>query len=440
MSQQLDKVIGIFKEEKGFKRLFSMFHKKYRSYERIEKGVSITITNPTEEEKDAIGGLMGIDYSKKRVINITASKFEKALKETKFGRDVVEISLQEIVEAYYGKELVSKREEQEMYLTEREEFFKEYSQSPHPILLEKIVSWMELEENKNNRYYYQYKQDRIKLKKNLNDVSALLAMFPLEEPMYLPIFASKVTRNPHAFDMSEEKGKFLVYTLQVLKEIQTGEKVQSKLDAEEVTELLFEYNILRDDLFNYVTVYNVSGNNKDGKDNNLLKGLYEEKSVINLPLREVMKLGEVIANNNMIYMVENSSVASFLISEAKRRGTDISIVSGNGMINIATLRFLDVFVNCGGLIYYAGDFDPEGLVIAQKLLNRYEDSIKLWATTKEEYISSLSNETISMNSMSKLKNQVKHPFLLEIKKEMMKRKQAGYQENVLDKLLEVFDY
>jgi uncharacterized protein (TIGR02679 family) len=327
-----------------------------------------------------------------------------------------------------------------MYLTEREEFFKEYSQSPHPILLEKIVSWMELEENKNNRYYYQYKQGRIKLKKNLNDVSALLAMFPLEEPMYLPIFASKVTRNPHAFDMSEEKGKFLVYTLQVLKEIQTGEKVQSKLDAEEVTELLFEYNILRDDLFNYVTVYNVSGNNKDGKDNNLLKGLYEEKSVINLPLREVMKLGEVIANNNMIYMVENSSVASFLISEAKRRGTDISIVSGNGMINIATLRFLDVFVNCGGLIYYAGDFDPEGLVIAQKLLNRYEDSIKLWATTKEEYISSLSNETISMNSMSKLKNQVKHPFLLEVKEEMVKRKQAGYQENVLDKLLEVFDY
>ncbi|KGA95878.1 hypothetical protein AJ85_18055 [Alkalihalobacillus alcalophilus ATCC 27647 = CGMCC 1.3604] len=435
MSQQLDKVIQIFKEEKGFQRLFSLFYEKYRSYERIEKGISISIENPTKDEKNAIGGLMGLDYSKKSEIKITASKFEKALKNTVFEKAISDITLQEIVQAYFGEELISKKKEHNIFVEERDTFFLSYTLLPHSELMKKVIQWLSKEENKNNRYYYLYKQDRMELQRIMDDISTLLSMFPLQEPIYLPIFSSMVTKNPHSFDMDKDRGKILLYTLQVLEEIEYGKQISNKQDAEEISALLFKYNILRDDLFNYVTVYNVLGRKQDGEESKLLKGLQDEQSVINLPLREVMDLSEITASNNKIFMVENSSVASYLISETKKTGINVSIVSGNGMLNIATLRFLDIFVESGGLVYYAGDFDPEGLMIAQKLLQRYDSAMKLWSMGTVDYGLALSNEYITASSLSKLINSVKHPSLMELKDEILKQKKAGFSENLLSKLL-----
>lgn len=436
MLPQLSRVISTFKEEKGFDRLFSLFYEKYRSYERVEKGISVELTNPTLKEKEAIGGLLGEDLSKRKTIKITASKFEKALKKTKYGVIIRELPFQKLLELYMGGELKSKKEEQREFEEEKNHFFNGYKSDKHPSELKDILSWVEQDENKNNRYYLQYRQDKSALKKHLDIISSLFSLFPLEEPMYLPIFAAKVTKNPHAFDINEDAGKFLVYTLQILKEIQTGEKVKTGLNAEETARLLFEYNILRDDLYNYVTIYNIEGENNSGEKNLLLEGLCKEKAVINLPLKEILNLKRIKAKNNRIYMVENSSVASFIVSKAKKEKRDVSIVSGNGMLNIATLKFLDKFTKQGGEVYYAGDYDPEGLLIANQLLKRYNKQVLLWSMSKEEYILSLSDEKITLGSLSKLLNRYEDNQLDEIKMEMKQVKKAGYQENILERLFE----
>src|SRR5699024_6838719 len=83
----LDEITDTFKREKGFDRLFSLFIKKYKSYERVEKGISVVVNNPTPEEKRAISGFIGKDYSKHGSIKLTADKMEKAILKTKYGKE-----------------------------------------------------------------------------------------------------------------------------------------------------------------------------------------------------------------------------------------------------------------------------------------------------------------------------------------------------------------
>jgi uncharacterized protein (TIGR02679 family) len=433
---QLKEMVEMFKKEKGFTRLFSSFYERYRSYERLEKGITVVIEHPTEDERQALGGLMGDDYSKKKKIKLTAAQFEKALQKTKYGRWLTEVSLQEIVELYFGGKLVSKKEALNTYLKERESFFFSFKTKEHPGEMHQIVDWIANEENKNNRYYSQYKQNKTALEKNMYTMSELLRSFPLAEPIYLPVFASKVTRNPHAFDTGTERGEFLIYTLQVLKEITKGIKIKPSLNAEETNELLLDYNLLRDDLANYVTIFNVEGNNLSGEPNEILKGLVKERGAVNLPLKEVMKLSNVQAKNDTIFMIENSSVSSYIIDEMIRREKDVSIVCGNGFLKLATLKFLDLFIEGEGIVYYSGDFDPEGIGIAQRLLSRYGKSVRLFLYDRIFYSKSLSDESIESSRLVQLVNNIEHEGLQEVKDEMLANKKAGYQENILVEILE----
>jgi uncharacterized protein (TIGR02679 family) len=434
--QPLKEMVETFKKEKGFNRLFSFFYDRYRSYERLEKGITVTIESPTEEERNAIGGLVGDDYSKKKKIKMTAAQFEKALRKTKYGPIVANVPLQEIVELYFGEKLVSKREEKDTFLKERDEFFLSYKTEEHPDEMHIIVDWIIKEENKTNRYYAQYKQNKTSLQKNLNSLTQLFHSFPLEQPIYLPILASKVTRNPHAFDGGTERGELLIYSLQVLKEIMSGAKIKSSLTAEEINELLFEYNLLRDDLANYVTIFNIEGINHSGEPNELLQGLVKEKGAVNLPLKEVIKLRKINAKNNKVFMIENSSVSSYIIDEIIRLNKDVSIICGNGFLKLATLKFLDIFIRDGGTVFYSGDCDPEGIGIAQRLISRYGESVRLFLYDRVSYLKSLSDESIEPSRLAQLGNNIEEKGLQEVKDEMLTHKKAGYQENILVEILE----
>ena len=83
--------------------------------------------------------------------------------------------------------------------------------------------------------------------------------------------------------------------------------------------------------------------------------------------------------------------------------------------------------------YYHGDFDPEGLLIAQRLKERYGESLQLWNYRADWYERYLSDVNLSEVRMKKLEK-VYLPELLEVKMQMQKRKRAAYQEAMLDML------
>lgn len=400
----------------------------------MEKGISVVLNNPTPEEKNAIGGLMGKDYSKNKTIKLTAEKIEKEILKSKYGKQLDSISFQEILAAYIEEPLVSNREAETLYLAEREHYFNTFQNNASSALFLSLMEW--IKQTKNNRFYQLYNQDIAALTKAMNDVGRALALFPLKNHEYLPVFASHATGNPHAFDADKNEGKLFIYALQIILSLD-GEWEIRELNAEKTAALLDKFNIMKDDLLNFVSVYHALGRNINGKTNLLLHGAVQEKSFFHLPLKEVVKLDSVesASGKGRLFVIENSSVASHVVNELLKHSINETIISGNGQFKIATLKFLDAFVETGGVVYYSGDYDPEGIGMAVKLRKRYGDKLIYWNYDVESYLFSLSGEPISERRLKQLSS-IQDLSLQPLIQEITERKRSGYQEQMLSHIVE----
>ncbi|MCJ7843350.1 TIGR02679 domain-containing protein [Lederbergia sp. NSJ-179] len=392
------------------------------------------LNNPTPEEKRALSGFLGKDYSKSKSIKLTAEKMEKAILKTKYGKTLESVSFQDILEAYHGEPLVSHREEERLFLTERKAYFDNLERGARSPLFIALIDW--IRGTKHNRFYQMYNHERAALTKAMGHLNQAFALFPLASYEYLAVFSSNATGNPHAFDANENEGKLFIYALQIIHSLESDWEIK-ELNAEERAELLYEFNIMTDDLLNFVSVFHASGKNKNGNENRLLYGAVQEKAFFHLPLKEIVKLGSVTSasGKNRLFMIENSSVASHVVSELLRYDINETIISGNGQFKIATLKFLDAFVKNGGAIYYSGDFDPEGILMAYKLRKRYGDSLHYWHYDVNHYHMALSQEPISARRLKQL-NSIDDPALQPLIDEIKEIKQSGYQEKMLLKIVE----
>lgn len=73
-----------------------------------------------------------------------------------------------------------------------------------------------------------------------------------------------------------------------------------------------------------------------------------------------------------IYLLENPAVFSIFIKKYPK----CAAVCVNGQPQLSTLVLLD-FLQENYTFYYQGDFDPEGLLIAQRLKERYGEKLSL---------------------------------------------------------------
>ena len=85
-------------------------------------------------------------------------------------------------------------------------------------------------------------------------------------------------------------------------------------------------------------------------------------------------------------------------------------------------------------MYYSGDTDPDGVLIADRLRNLYGNSLQIWRMGAKEYRKSVSEEAIGVLGIVKLEN-VQEPILRETAEAIKKQGLAGYQENIRDLLL-----
>ena len=112
---------------------------------------------------------------------------------------------------------------------------------------------------------------------------------------------------------------------------------------------------------------------------------------------------------------------------------DAAIVCGNGQTRLATLVLLDLF-GSDTEFWYAGDYDPEGLLIAQRLKERYRERLHFWQYRREFYEKYRSDVEISDRSIKKL-DRVYREELQDIKQAMKRQKKAAYQEAMLGEYL-----
>ena len=200
--------------------------------------------------------------------------------------------------------------------------------------------------------------------------------------------------------------------------------------AEEKAALFYRAGLLKDELSNHVLVYGISGAEKDGRPHKGILGYLEQREPLHLSLLTLGKLARVSPQTGKrVYIVENPAVFAVLA----KAWPDAAIVCGNGQTRLATLVLLDLF-GSDTEFWYAGDYDPEGLLIAQRLKERYGERLHFWQYRREFYEKYRSDVEISDRSIKKL-DRVYREELQDIKQAMKRQKKAAYQEAMLGEYL-----
>jgi len=421
MPDELKTAVNYFKNIPVYTKLFVEFREKFISYGRL--GGTVKINMYQEDELQELALFIGTttDALRKRK-TLKISDFEQALKGTKFEH----ISLLTLLETYFNEIFISRKEKTKQKLVEENEQLTEWR-----MVYTALDEWFPVVQQRTLDVQWILRLMREPdFESKLSNLDRAIRLLPTDYER-LPFFSQRVTGNPHTFDLHTVEGKLLLHVLRVNSEMLSVDELVSPLSStEEVNELLLKHLILRDDLSNDVSVANLIGY-ANGVIHPMWQAACETKSAWNVPLREVLKLDKVHpVEGGRVYIVENSGVFSTLL-DAKET---VPLLCTHGQFKLAAFKVLDLLALAGCELYYAGDFDPEGLAMAQRLLNRYPDQCHLWKMDLLSYEASMPIQDIS-GRISKLAA-IEHPLLTPIANRMKQTGKAGYQEALLELYVE----
>lgn len=407
--------------------VFHAFREKYASLGRFAG--NIRLSNLTLDEITQLEGVMHKNYHGKKSITITATALEKVLAESRFAQ----LTWKEILEGYFGQPLIVKQDVKEQQEAERDNFFQSLICEKQSAGTEWIVQAMN---EKSSGYFIlvkQYNENRNQLQEAIRMFLTVVEQLPIHfgKRERLPVFAAKVTGNPHALDdgtlLRRLLDAFLAYNLKLNKALD-----QKTADVEWKNQLLYHAGLIKEGLSNDILVYGIQGEVEQGKAHLGLLGFYQMQEPIKLTLLSLSHLIRVQGNQD-VYVLENPAVFSELI----QKYPDISAVCICGQPGLAAWVLLDLLCQAH-ILWYAGDFDPEGLMIAQTLKKRYGDCLNFWDYQSDYYIRALSDVQLSQARLKKLEN-IDEEELQEIKKAMLYHQKAAYQEKMLEFAYQIND-
>lgn len=407
-----------FLERSVYKKLFAKIQEKYAGIGHF--GGTFLLDDLTKEEKEQLGGFLQKDFSEQKNVRVTAKQMEKALQSSRF----CNFTWEEILELYTGRALLVKKEEKQKEEQQRESWFQNIQlQLKNP----DFRNWIsEVLQNRKESYLFllqQYKENKKELEDLLQKTDrAAETLAASEKRELLAVFAAKVTGNPHYFDEGETAEKCLSsYLKWKLKK----ERSNGLSNAEYKNRIYFEAGILKDELSNDVLTYGFHAWKENGEPHPGIEGFFRCKEPLKLTLKTLGGLGK-ITGEQKIYMVENPAVFSRLVEKYPDR----TILCGNGQPKFSVFVLLDKLTE-DSTIYYAGDFDPEGLQIAQNLKKRYPEHFIFWKYKAEYYQKYKSEVQLDEKRIRKL-DKIDLPELQEIKEAMQREKYAAYQEAMVE--------
>lgn len=416
-----------FRSRKTYERCMKELLKKWKSYGKTAG--RITLKQTTEEERRAIGGIVGRAFYEE-TIHFSFSEFEKGLQKTRFAP----VNMEKMLEAYAEKSLKTNRELQEEDQFRREKFLK----TNQFYFREKAgadslaFQWIE-ELLSSKKYGYsllmrEYGKDALQAEEIFRHTGrALIKLEEMEtsgEELPLAVFAAELSDNPHYFDRGTAAGLLLVHA------ICFREKRGLPENTHEWRELLEDVGIVPDNISSQVHVCGLRL--KKGESwHPAYEAFYENGEPCVVTMENLKDITEAKAIDNQVYVVENEMVFSYLTSSEKKKACTILCTSGQ--LRSAAVKLLDLLVKSGASVYYSGDTDPDGLGIADRLWQKFQASVHIWRMGPEDYEKSLSGEAVGRFGLAKLE-QLKHPVLRETAEYIRREKKAGYQENLLEEL------
>ena len=401
-----------FNSSPVWKKIFRGFKEKYVSYGTFSGKVKLT--SLTDEEIEILEGFFGKNFHGQKSVTISAEKFTKALEESKFAG----ISSKELLSLYFQEKMEGKKEIKERKVQQweesREMLLEKYKGTP-------VQIWLKAQQ------VLSFTEEEMKL------ISKMIQNLPVlrNKKEYLAIYAAGITGNPHAFDKGTKESNLLKQAVKWYAE-QTGFLIskQEIFDSLNNQKLYLHSGILMDDVSNYCMVFGIRAWKKDGALHRGIEGFSEEGDMLQLSLHTVADLGRIICPGNRLYIVENPSIYAVLFSRLRGKAAGMCM---NGQPRMSSLLLLDL-LDENTTIFYAGDYDPEGLLIAQKIKQYYKGKCIFKGMSVENYIKSMSKKDLAENRI-KMLDKIVDPDLVLIAEEMKILKKAGYQENYFEEEL-----
>lgn len=420
----LAECVSYFKSNKAYKRVLTKIKDKYISIGTF--GGTIKLDNITDEEKSALINLLGQKFYLNKSNIIKVNDLAESFKGTKFEG----VDFYDFLCKYFGEQIRIKKDLKEDNRIKKEIFFEKLKNCTDENVYNFVIDIFSSKSSGSyNLIISKFNDDGLGdiLLEELIHLKHIISKTEGESKIRLAILASEVTNNPHALDETTFLNKILTYYLCK----KSGAKIPT--NAEEKNALLYENNILKDDISNNTLVAGVYAYLYDG---NILKehegwnNLVDRYEPFALSLVNLNKLDILKPLNQKVIILENPTVFMKYYEFLSKKSIKFTLICSNGQINLSTLMILDMLNKNDCKFYYSGDFDPEGLLIADKLLERYKDKIEPLFYNKDNYYSALSNELVSDKRLKQL-NKIRDSKLKIIAECIKKEKRAAYQESLL---------
>ncbi len=390
---------------------------------------NITIKNAEASECDAVNSIISPKNPfSPPLLKFRMSDFENGIHNTRYAN----ADLKEILEIYFLKKITSNKEHR---LTEEHDkhefqdiFIRKYNDSPCTKWIRAMFS--------DYKYGYktvmkEYSESTIQAQKLLDYVcQAINSRYDkVSEPIQIAVLSANITGNSHYFDRNTSAGKLLIHALAFLSEIQEYKS------AEKIREIYSIFSIEPDSISGAAATVGIRIYYNDKSEHAAYKIFADNSEICLISEANLIHIKYADSDTKTVYIVENQMVFSTLAEIASKY--HLSIICTSGQIKTAGLKLIDMLINNNCDIYYAGDFDPEGIQIADKLLCRYNSNkFHIWRMSCDDYFSiEKSEDKISEQRLKKLLK-IKSSYLKEISDLITINKKIAYQELLIPKMID----
>jgi uncharacterized protein (TIGR02679 family) len=407
----------------GYQRMFEQVRRKWESIGRV--GGKIRLEGISEEERRCITGLLGVACQADGVVEVRLADLDKRLRDSRWA-----IGLEELIPLLTGQPLVSKKQRKEQQASAWDSFCRGLLAE---CLREETRRWWENVHaggalgSKTVKQLFDQDSERAQ-------TVAVLCLRALDElPCWkgtyerLPVFANRLSGDPHALDSESLTGRLLYQAICDL----VG--VVPENTSEWKREVLQEVGLSTDELASYVTVLGLATLPDDP-----WHAFFERANAVRIPLLLPLAFfQEKVAwqTTKLLYVVENPSVFQSIIDLWPKERALPPIVCTSGQPSVAALRLLDAFAAMGAQICYSGDFDWKGIEMACSLQKRYGAFFSPWRMGAGDYLACSLGTAFEEEQLKGLLA-LEVPWDQELIGVMAERKRKIYQESLVEKLLE----
>ncbi|WP_051273150.1 TIGR02679 family protein [Desulfotruncus alcoholivorax] len=405
-----------------FQKLFDAISKKYRLLGRVGGAVKLNGLSP--EERDVLSGFLGRDCRDHAEVSIKLREVNDILQQSRF-----DIALPEFLSLYFGAEILPNKE---TALLESRKWSSFFAGLQEQTLTPVTRDWLsELAAGRGTGYrtvlamYRQNELEAAELLKSCVEAVDQLVRYPGRRQR-LPVFAARLTGDPHALDGDRPLGRLLFFGLHHMYRLS-----ETEYGAEKRKVLFSRAGLEEDDVSSNVIVAGLRVRPGDPREP-VFTSSTATASPLLLPLRFVERsTGWLPAS---VYTLENPAVFSAILDFAEGRAEIPALVCTSGQPSVAALKLLDQLVEAGCTICYGGDFDPRGLEIGQRLAERYGASFKPWFFDSAAYLQAPKGVKLASEQVKKLAGQ-RVSWDSKLIESMLQAGKAVYQEVLVEQMI-----